>query len=290
MQQRALAGTEKALGPNHTSTLDTVNNLGNLYADQGKLDEAEEMYRRALAGREKALGPDHTSTLNTVNNLGLLYADQGKLDEAEKTYQRALAGKEKALGTDHTSTLDMVNNLGLLYRDQGKLDVAEKMYQRALARKEKALGADHMSTLNTAHNLCATLASRAWTSSQSEEVNFNQSAALSQLIKLVYVSGGKHVTLFRILGRILLWSSDLVNAQITFQQMIELDNGIWMHANIQCDGCQLPISCSARRFVCNHCLDGDLCGLCFRSHEAGSEVVSSCRNHHFSEVAPDTPL
>jgi len=40
MLQRALAGYEKALGPNHTSTLDTVNNLGLLYRDQGKPDEA----------------------------------------------------------------------------------------------------------------------------------------------------------------------------------------------------------------------------------------------------------
>lgn len=31
MYQRALAGREKALGPDHTSTLDTVNNLGLLY-------------------------------------------------------------------------------------------------------------------------------------------------------------------------------------------------------------------------------------------------------------------
>ncbi|KAL2042340.1 hypothetical protein N7G274_004829 [Stereocaulon virgatum] len=46
--------------------------------NQGKLVEAEEMYRRALDGKEKAWGLDHTSTLtgNTVNNLGLLYADQ----------------------------------------------------------------------------------------------------------------------------------------------------------------------------------------------------------------------
>ena len=29
---------EKAWGPDHTSTLDTVNNFGVLYADQGKLD------------------------------------------------------------------------------------------------------------------------------------------------------------------------------------------------------------------------------------------------------------
>jgi hypothetical protein len=32
MYNRALAGKEKAWGPEHTSTLDTVNNLGSLYA------------------------------------------------------------------------------------------------------------------------------------------------------------------------------------------------------------------------------------------------------------------
>ena len=33
MYQRALKGYEKALGPEHTFTLDIVNNLGSLYAD-----------------------------------------------------------------------------------------------------------------------------------------------------------------------------------------------------------------------------------------------------------------
>ncbi|KAJ6125876.1 hypothetical protein N7471_010369 [Penicillium samsonianum] len=153
MYQRALAGYEKALGPDHTSTLDTVNNLGALYFQQDKLKEAEEMYQRALVGYEKALGPDHTSTLTTVHNLGLLYIDQGKLKKAEEMYQRALAGQENALGPDHTSTLDTVNNLGALYFQQDKLKEAKEMYQRALAGYEKALGLDHTSTLNTVNNL-----------------------------------------------------------------------------------------------------------------------------------------
>jgi hypothetical protein len=54
MYQRALQGNEKALGAEHTSTLDTVNNLGLLYRNQGKLAEAEQMYQRALQGKEKA--------------------------------------------------------------------------------------------------------------------------------------------------------------------------------------------------------------------------------------------
>jgi hypothetical protein len=39
MYQRALAGYEKALGPDHTSTLYTFHNLGNLYSAQGQLAE-----------------------------------------------------------------------------------------------------------------------------------------------------------------------------------------------------------------------------------------------------------
>ncbi|KAN0072347.1 HET domain containing protein [Elaphomyces granulatus] len=128
-------------------------NLGRLYADHDKLDEAEKMYQRALRGKEKAWGRDHMLTLDTVNNLGLLYADQGKLDEAEKMYQRALQGMAKALGPDHTSTLDAVNNLGLLYFSQDKLDEAEKMYQRALQGFEKAFGPDHTSALVTVNYL-----------------------------------------------------------------------------------------------------------------------------------------
>ncbi|KAJ5464864.1 PfsNB-ARC and TPR domain protein [Penicillium daleae] len=112
--------------------------LGDLYSDQGKLREVEEMYQRALVGKEKAIGPNHTSTLYTVHNLGALYSDQGKLKEAEEMFHQALAGREKALGPDHTSTLTTVNNLSDLYRDQGKLQEAEEMFHRALAGCERA--------------------------------------------------------------------------------------------------------------------------------------------------------
>jgi tetratricopeptide (TPR) repeat protein len=164
MYQRALIGSEKALGPDHMSTLHTVNNLGSLYRKQGKLKEAEEMYQRALIGKEKALDLDHTSTLQTVNNLGNLYRDQGKLKEAEEMYQRALIGKEKALGPDHMWTLDTINNLGNLYSKQGKLKEAEEMYQRALQGYEKAIGVEeieiYLPALNTIGNLAGLYAKR----------------------------------------------------------------------------------------------------------------------------------
>ena len=58
-------------------TLNMVNNLGILYKDQGKLDEAEKMFQWALQGYEKALGREPVKTyipaLNTAYNLGLLF-------------------------------------------------------------------------------------------------------------------------------------------------------------------------------------------------------------------------
>jgi len=47
MFMRALAGYEKELGPDRTSTLDAVQCLGILFSEQGKLTEAEQMFMRA---------------------------------------------------------------------------------------------------------------------------------------------------------------------------------------------------------------------------------------------------
>lgn len=131
-ETRALQGYEKAWGPEHTSTLNTVNNLGNLYTSQGKLVEAEQMYQRALQGREKAWGLEHTSMLDKVNNLGLLYMNQGKLVKAEQMYQRALQGYKKAVGTDNISTytpaLNTIWAFSSLFEKQGNLLKARTMY------------------------------------------------------------------------------------------------------------------------------------------------------------------
>lgn len=71
---RALKAKEKAWGPEHITTLDTVNGIGKLYAEQGKFVEAEEMYVRALSGFEKALGTSHDTTLKVSVDLQELHA------------------------------------------------------------------------------------------------------------------------------------------------------------------------------------------------------------------------
>jgi hypothetical protein len=81
-----LKGKEKAWGPEHTSTLDTVNNLGALYSDQGRLKEVEEMYQRALKGYEKLRGRDHPNTMAVADNLRRLL--ESKIRRKRKFYFR----------------------------------------------------------------------------------------------------------------------------------------------------------------------------------------------------------
>ena len=133
------------------------NALAILLKDQGKLSEAEPLYREALAGRRKALGDDHPDTLGSVNNFACLLQDQGKLSEAEPLYRKALAGRRKALGDDHPDTLTSLSNFAILLKAQGKLSEAEPLYRDALAGRRKALGNEHPDTLRSVGNFAILL-------------------------------------------------------------------------------------------------------------------------------------
>ena len=95
------------------------NNMGNVWKDQGKLDEAITAFQHALA-----IKPDFAEA---HINLGSALQNQGKLDEAITAYQRALAIKPN-FAKAHS-------NLGSALQNQDKLDEAITAFQRALAIK-----------------------------------------------------------------------------------------------------------------------------------------------------------
>jgi tetratricopeptide (TPR) repeat protein len=101
---------EQVLGPEHPSTLKSLNNLGVLYRNQGKYEQAEPLYQRALATCERVLGPEHPDTAQALSNLANLYYVQGKYEQAEPLYQRALAIREQVFGSDHPLTTRVRDN------------------------------------------------------------------------------------------------------------------------------------------------------------------------------------
>ena len=69
----------------------TLVHLASLYHREGRLEEAEPLYRRVLAVRDQTLAPDDPEIARTLNSLGVVYEAQGRYGEVEPLYQRALA-------------------------------------------------------------------------------------------------------------------------------------------------------------------------------------------------------
>jgi tetratricopeptide (TPR) repeat protein len=115
---------EKAWGPDHTSTLNTINNLGLLYAEQGKPNEVEKMYQRALQGYEKALGLENVARSRpapkTMRNLGHLFAAQGHLHEAKEMCSRACTGFQARLGPSNDECQRIERRIASLDAIRGK--------------------------------------------------------------------------------------------------------------------------------------------------------------------------
>ncbi len=135
--RRALAIWETALGPEHPQVGLSLNNLAELYRDQGNYAEAEPLFQRSLAIFEKALGPEHLQVGLSLNNLALLYHAQGNHAEAQPLYQRSLGIVEKALGPEHPNVATTLENYAALLREMNREAEAEEMEARATAIRAK---------------------------------------------------------------------------------------------------------------------------------------------------------
>ena len=80
----------KKLGNDHSRVATSYSNIGLVYADQDKHDEALEYFNKALDIRLKIFGKDHPLVATSYNNIGSVYNAQGKLNEALKYFNKAL--------------------------------------------------------------------------------------------------------------------------------------------------------------------------------------------------------
>ena len=114
----AISCCQKALGlrPDYA---EAYYNLGYVFLNQGELDKAISFNERAVN-----LKPDYAEA---YNNLGHAFKDQGKSNEAISCYQNALKIKP-----DYA---DAYNNMGALFQDQERPNEAISCYEKALEIK-----------------------------------------------------------------------------------------------------------------------------------------------------------
>ncbi|KAK9384161.1 hypothetical protein V1515DRAFT_589424, partial [Lipomyces mesembrius] len=143
------------LGEEHPDTLESMNDLAELFNSQGKYEAAEPLYKDTLRLRKKVLGEEHPDTLTSMNDLASLFQGQGKYETAEPLYKETLRLRKKVLGEEHPNTLISMNSLPALFHSQGKYEAAEPLYKETLRLSKKVLGEEHPDTLESMNGLAA---------------------------------------------------------------------------------------------------------------------------------------
>ncbi|KAF3020709.1 hypothetical protein E8E12_000180 [Didymella heteroderae] len=150
------------LGPYHRTTLDTLNNMGVAFVEEGKLEKAKSKYWQAIDGYQKLWEghasaqrwEDHPSARRTMNNMAVVNWKKGELEKAQENLRLALQDHSTVLADDRGLILeDSFNNTGIILSALGYTDEAQVNYELALKGYEEKLGLHHRLTLNTINNL-----------------------------------------------------------------------------------------------------------------------------------------
>ena len=134
-----------------------MNNLSVVLQEQGKWQQAEEMYSEVLEVRRQVLGEHHPDTLGSRGNLATILEEQGKSQQAEEMYREVLEVECQVLGEHHPDTLASRGNLATILQKQGKWQQAEEMQKEVLEVKRRVLGEDHPDTLTSKNSLAVLL-------------------------------------------------------------------------------------------------------------------------------------
>ena len=150
--EQCLNVCRERLGEQHLDVAASLNNLAELYREQGRYKDAEPLFVKALK-LLKRIPEQHLNVATIFNNLALLYEAQGRYEEAEPFFTQALEMREELLGEQHPDVAISLNNLAELYREQGRHDKAEPFFTQALEMREELLGEQHPNVATSLNNL-----------------------------------------------------------------------------------------------------------------------------------------
>ncbi|MBL8975317.1 MAG: tetratricopeptide repeat protein, partial [Myxococcales bacterium] len=137
---RALQLREAVVGPEDSSLIVVLTQLGAALEKQGKYAAAGEHQRRALAIGEATLGPEHPLVAAAADNVGAILQAEGRYEEALTLHLRALHLRERVFGREHLQVAESLNNLGIVSESLGRAGESEGYFRRELAIQEKHLG------------------------------------------------------------------------------------------------------------------------------------------------------
>src|SRR5262249_48601205 len=128
-----LQAVEREHGPDHPDAISAKIDLGWMYRQADRLEDAERLTRDALERARRVLGRDHSQTLVAVNNLAIIFKQMGRMAEAEPLYIESVEASKRTLGPKHPETVAGMVNLAGFYMAAKRYKEAVEMCSRSIA-------------------------------------------------------------------------------------------------------------------------------------------------------------
>jgi serine/threonine-protein kinase len=135
----AISMADAELGPAHLETLQSQIRLGTLLRRQGRLEEAEPIFRTVQERSRSTIGARQLG-ITALQNIGIVHAMRGDMRSAAESLELALTELRSLLGEAHPSVATAHHNLGYLRNMIGDYNEAAEELQRALALREQIFG------------------------------------------------------------------------------------------------------------------------------------------------------
>jgi len=136
-----------------------LNDLGNVAHNRSRYEEAEQFHRDALALRMQLDDGASAGIAASLNNVGRALHSQDELEEAATYYRRADSLNRRFYGPMHSETTLTLRNLGELLSTQEKYEAADSLLREVLRIDRELLGPRHPRIARDLNDL-ATLAAR----------------------------------------------------------------------------------------------------------------------------------
>jgi tetratricopeptide (TPR) repeat protein len=144
---------QQLFGLNAEVTADSQVELAHVYRRQGRLPEAEDLYRTAIATYRD--DPAAKNLPVALHNLGQILFERQNTKEAERLFREAIAIWEKQVGPEHTNVAAGLTSLGILLTSKNRLSEAESALRRASEIDGKHLSPNNPKIAYDRENLAA---------------------------------------------------------------------------------------------------------------------------------------
>jgi len=137
LARELLSTLERATPRDDAEIAAATGDVAQVAEGEGRLEEAETLFRRSVALAEQATGGSHRATALALNNLGSFLNAVNRSQEAEPIMRRALHIRERTLGPSDPLTAQTLCTLGVIVFMQEDMLLAESLLRQSLAIRER---------------------------------------------------------------------------------------------------------------------------------------------------------